>query len=99
VVSYEEWISKPIVDDFIEEVVNGEIRITPPHKWESHSVVVDNLQRVLGTQLDRKTVRVVATVFGLVISEKPLTCRVPDLAVLRKQNIVPGTDTFVRRQN
>jgi Uma2 family endonuclease len=88
VVSYEEWLHMPVVEDCIEEVVNGEVRIIPPNKWESHSVVVDNLHRILGNQLDSKTVRVVDTVFGLVISETPLTCRVPDLAVFRKQNII-----------
>jgi len=95
VVTYEEWLRMPAVEDSVEEVVNGEIRIMPPNKWESHSVVVDNLQRILGAQLDPKTVRVVATVFGLVISETPLTCRVPDLAVLRKQNIITK-DGYVR---
>ena len=95
VVSYEEWLRMPVVEDCVEEVVNGEIRIMPPNKWESHAVVVDNLQRILRDQLDRKTVRVVATIFGLVISEEPLTCRVPDLAVFRKQNII-SRDGYIR---
>jgi len=95
VVSYEEWLHMPVAEDCIEEVVNGEIRIMPPNKWEAHSVVVDNLRRILGAQLDPKSVRVVDTVFGLVISEKPLTCRVPDLAVFRKENIVTR-DGYVR---
>lgn len=55
----------PAVEDSIEEVVNGEIRVMPPNKWESHSVEVDNLQRILSAQFDPNTVRVVATVFGL----------------------------------
>jgi Uma2 family endonuclease len=29
-VSYEEWLRMPEVDDQIEEVVNGEIRLMPP---------------------------------------------------------------------
>jgi len=95
VVSYEEWLHMPVVEDRIEEVVNGEIRIMPPNKWESHSVVVDNLRRILGNQLDPKTVRVVDTIFGLVISEKPLTCRVPDLGVFRKENIITR-DGYIR---
>lgn len=95
VVSYEEWLRMPVVEDCVEEVVNGEIRIMPPNKWESHSVVVDNLRRILGNQLDPKTVRVVDTIFGLVISEEPLTCRVPDLGVFRKQNIV-ARDGYIR---
>lgn len=88
VVTYEEWLQMPVVEDAIEEVVNGEIRIMPPAKWDTHSVVVDNLRQILGAQLDAKTVRVIDTVFGLVISQEPLTCRVPDLAVFRKENIV-----------
>ena len=47
VVSYEEWLRMPTVEDCIEEVVDGEIRIMPPNKWESQSIVVDNLQRDL----------------------------------------------------
>ena len=78
----------PVVEDAIEEVVNGEIQIMPPNKWESHTIVVENLRQILGAQLDSKTVRVVGSVFGLVISQEPLTCRVPDLAVFHKQNIV-----------
>jgi Uma2 family endonuclease len=95
VVSYEEWLQMPVVEDCVEEVVNGEIRIMPPNKWESHSVVVDNLRRILGNQLDPKTVRVVDTIFGLVISEEPLTCRVPDLGVFRKQNVITR-DGYIR---
>jgi Uma2 family endonuclease len=88
VVTYEEWLQMPIVEDAIEEVVNGEIRIMPPNKWDLHAIVVDNLRGILGAQLDPKTIRVIDTVFGLVISQDPLTCRVPDLAVFRKENIV-----------
>jgi hypothetical protein len=29
-VTYEEWLNMPVVKDAIEEVVNGEVRITPP---------------------------------------------------------------------
>jgi hypothetical protein len=29
-VTYEEWLNMPVVEDAIEEVVNGEIRIMPP---------------------------------------------------------------------
>jgi len=88
VISYEEWLNLPVVADAVEEVVNGELRIMPPNKWESHAVVVENLRDALRAQLDQRTVRVVSSVFGLIISKDPLTCRVPDLAVFHKENIV-----------
>jgi len=32
-VTYEEWLNMPVVEDAIEEVVNGEVRLMPPNKW------------------------------------------------------------------
>ncbi len=86
-VTYEEWLNMTVVEDAIEEVVNGEVRIMPPNKWK-HALIVENLSEALKSQLDRKAVRVVGSVFGLIIRKKPLTSRVPDLAVFLKQNIV-----------
>ncbi|MBZ5593209.1 MAG: Uma2 family endonuclease [Acidobacteriia bacterium] len=86
-VTYEEWLNMPVVEDAIEEVVNGEVRIMPPNKWK-HAVIVENLSEALKGQVDRKAVRVVGSVFGLIVRKKPLTSRVPDLAVFLKQNIV-----------
>jgi Uma2 family endonuclease len=86
-VTYEEWLNMPVVEDAIEEVVNGEVRIVPPNKWK-HAVIVENLSEALKSQVDRKAVRVVGSVFGLIVRKTPLTSRVPDLAVFLKQNIV-----------
>jgi Uma2 family endonuclease len=86
-VTYEEWLNMPVAEDAIEEVVNGEIRILPPNKWK-HTIIVENLSDALKAHVDRKAVRVVATVFGLIIRKTPLTSRVLDLAVFIKQNIV-----------
>jgi len=86
-VTYEEWLTMPVVEDATEEVVNGEIRIMPPNKW-IHGEVVENLADLLKSQVDRKTVLVRITNFGLVIRREPLACRVPDLAVFRKDSIV-----------
>ena len=86
-VTYEEWLNMTVVEDAIEEVVNGEVRILPPNKWK-HALIVENLSEALKSQLDRKAVRVVGSVFGLIIRKKPLTSRVLDLAVFLKQNIV-----------
>jgi Uma2 family endonuclease len=68
-VTYEEWLKMPQVEDAIEEVVNGEI-VTMPAPKLLHSDVVENLRDIVGAQLD------------------PLVCRVPDLAVFRKSNMV-----------
>jgi Uma2 family endonuclease len=86
-VTYEEWLNMTVVEDAIEEVVNGEVRTVPPNKWK-HAVIVENLSEALKAQVDRKAVRVVGSVFGLIIRKKPLTSRVPDLAVFLKENIV-----------
>ena len=86
-VTYEEWLNMPLVDDAIEEVVNGEIRIMPPKKWK-HTIIVENLSDALKAQVDRKAVRVVASVFGLISRKTPLTSWAPELAVFIKQNIV-----------
>src|SRR5258708_13385340 len=77
----------PVVDDAIEEVVNGEIRIMPPNEWQ-HAVIVENLARALRGMVDASEVLVVTTQFGLIIRKRPLTSRVPDLAMFVKKNIV-----------
>ncbi len=87
VVSYEEWLEMPEVEDAIEEVVNGEIRIMPPNKWK-HSRIIYKLQHMLERGLNPDAAWVITSEFGLVIRKAPLTCRVPDLAVFVPQNIV-----------
>ncbi|HXI39796.1 MAG TPA: Uma2 family endonuclease [Bryobacteraceae bacterium] len=86
-VRYEEWLNMPIVDDAIEEVVNGEIRIMPSNKWK-HTIIIENLSDALKAQVDRNGVRIAASVCGLIIRKAPLTSRVRDLAVFITQNIV-----------
>jgi Uma2 family endonuclease len=86
-VTYEEWLTMPEVQDATEEVVNGEIRIMPAPKLP-HASVVENLRDMVGGQLDRQIFRIYTTQFGLVIRRDPLTCRVPDLAVFRKSSMV-----------
>jgi len=85
--TYEEWLNMPVVDDAIEEVVNGEIRIMPPNEWK-HTIIVENLARALRGLVDESEVLVVITQFGLIIRKRPLTSRVPDLAMFVKKNIV-----------
>jgi len=71
----------------IEEVVQGEIRKMPPNKI-IHADVVENLSDLLKAQLDRKTVQVRVSTFGLVIRRDPVTTRVPDIAVFIRKNVV-----------
>jgi Uma2 family endonuclease len=84
--TYEEWLKLPEVEG-IEEVVNGEIRKIPPNKI-LHADTVENLRDLLKAQLDRKTVQVRVSTFGLVIRRDPLTTRVPDIAVFLRGNVV-----------
>ena len=86
-VTYEEWLTMPEVQDATEEVVDGEIRIMPPNKW-THTTSVQKLARMFWRQLDEATVELVNSDFGLVVRQEPLTCRVPDLALFLKANIV-----------
>jgi Uma2 family endonuclease len=86
-VTYEEWLTMPEVQDAIEEVVNGEIRIMPAPKW-NHSEIIDDLADNIKAQVDRRNVRVKVSDFGLIIRRRPLTSRVPDLAVFERSTIV-----------
>jgi len=86
VLTYEEWLKMPEAEG-IEEVVRGEIRKMPPNKI-IHADVVENLGDLLKAQLDRKTVQVRVSTFGLVIRRDPVTTRVPDIAVFIRKNVV-----------
>src|SRR3974377_34148 len=86
-VTYEEWLRLPEVQDAIEEVVNGEIRIMPPPK-SRHGDIVDELASQMRSQVDKYQIRVRSSQFGLIIRRSPLTTRVPDLAVFETATIV-----------
>jgi len=86
-VTYDEWLRMPEVQNATEEVVNGEIRIMPPPKWK-HAAIVRRIRLSLERQLDPDRVLVHDSQFGLVISKRPLTSRVPDLAVFESDTIV-----------
>ena len=84
--TYEEWLKLPEAEG-IEEVVNGEIQKMPPNKI-LHADTVENLTDLLKAKLDRKTVQVRVSNFGLVIRREPLTTRVPDVAVFVRDKVV-----------
>src|ERR1035438_8978704 len=86
-VTYEEWLTLPIVTDQIEEVVNGEIRLMPPNKW-NHTCIIEKLRKVLDRQLDEDRFIVVTSNFGLIIRKSPLTSREPELAVFELSTVV-----------
>ncbi len=92
-VSYEDWLRMPDVDDAIEEVVNGEIVRMPPPKAR-HAYIIDALGDVLKRQIDAAQVRVLCAQFGLVIRKDPLAIRVPDLAVFRKSRVIEHDGYF-----
>ncbi len=77
----------PIVEDAIEEVVDGEIRLMPPNKT-THAKIVQALTAAFVRQLDESRIQIYGATFGLVIRKEPLTCRVPDLALFIKANVV-----------
>jgi Uma2 family endonuclease len=86
ILTYEEWLRLPEVEG-VEEVVNGEIVKMPPNKIV-HADIVENLADLLKAQLDRRTVQVRISTFGLVIRREPLSTRVPDIAVFIRSNVV-----------
>jgi Uma2 family endonuclease len=86
-VTYDEWLRMPEVQDSIEEVVNGEIRIMPPNKLK-HAVIVQKLANALVAELDQTKALLLSSNFGLIIRKSPLTSRVPDLAVFDLSTLV-----------
>lgn len=84
--TYEEWLTLPEVEG-VEEVVNGEIRKMPPNKI-IHADIIENFADLLKAQVDRRTVLVRVSTFGMVIRKgPPLTTRVPDIAVFIRKNV------------
>jgi Uma2 family endonuclease len=83
--TYEEWLALP--EGGAEEIVNGEIVNLPPNKV-LHADTVENLADLLKSLLDRRTVQVRVSTFGLLIRRNPVTTRVPDIAVFIRSNVV-----------
>jgi Uma2 family endonuclease len=76
--TYEEWLHMPTVEDGTDEVVNGILRFMPPTHYP-HAEIIQLLIEALLPQVDRKRVGLLGSNLGLMISREPLTCRSPDL--------------------
>src|SRR6266478_685050 len=85
--TYEEWIDMPTVEDGIEEVVKGELRFMPPNHAD-HAFIIENLIDALRPQVERKKVRIIGSNIGQMISREPLTCRSPDLVVFWREKMI-----------
>jgi Uma2 family endonuclease len=93
-VTYGDWLRMPLVDDVIQEVVNGEI-ITMPLPRAKRSGMMETLGDILKQQVDPNQALVRVGAPGLVISEDPVVMRIPDLALFRKGAVVEK-DGYIR---
>jgi Uma2 family endonuclease len=76
--TYEEWLHMPTVEDGTDEVVNGVLRFMPPTHYP-HAEVIQRIIARLIRQIDEDQVGLLGSNLGLMISREPLTCRSPDL--------------------
>lgn len=70
----------PVVQDGVDEIIKGEYRAIPPARY-AHAEILRRLNRMLDRQVDELKVAIYDSNFGLLISQEPLICRSPDLAV------------------
>lgn len=82
--TYEEWLQMPPVEDGTDEVVKGEYRFMPPTHYP-HADIIQRIIYRLALQLDEDKVTILGSNFGLMISREPLTCRSPDLTLYWKE--------------
>jgi Uma2 family endonuclease len=76
--TYEEWLQMPVVEDGTDEVVNGVLHFMPPTRYP-HAEIIEELIAAVLPQIDRKRAKILGSNLGLMISREPLTCRSPDL--------------------
>jgi Uma2 family endonuclease len=87
ILTYEEWLQMPTVEDGREEVVRGEIHFMPPTRLP-HAEIIQRFISRLTAQVDEKDVCILGSNFGLIISRDPLTCRSPDVALFWRKDMV-----------
>ena len=86
ILTYEEWLQLPPVEDGTDEVVKGELRFMPPTRYPHAEIIQLLIDQVLG-QIDRKKVGILGSNVGVMISREPLTCRSPDLILFWKDRM------------
>lgn len=91
--SYEEWLAMPPVEDGTDEVVHGELRFMPPTRYP-HADIIQRLVSRFTKQLDEQQVSILGSNFGLMITREPLTCRSPDMGLYWRKNrrVVDGLE-------
>jgi Uma2 family endonuclease len=85
--TYEEWLRMPPVEDGADEVVNGELRFMPPARYP-HAEIIRRLLRSFTSQVNEEEVIVLGSNLGLMIGREPLSCRSPDLVVYWRDKMV-----------
>ncbi len=86
ILTYDEWLQMPGVEDGKEEVVNGESFVRPPNRY-THAEIVRRLTKELSARIDEQAARVFGSSISVLISRDPLTCRAPDVLVYRREQI------------
>jgi len=86
-ISYEDSLLMP--ENKLEEIVHGESRIMPSSTWE-HVHLSEVLAESLREQLPAGLYYVTSSGAGLGIERDPLTYRIPDLLVFRKEAVRQG---------
>jgi Uma2 family endonuclease len=95
ILTYEEWLQMPTVEDGREEVVNGEIICMPPNRY-THADVIQNLIEALLPRIPHQETKILGSSVSLMIRREPLTCRAPDLLVYWRKNLVRDKDDVLR---
>ena len=85
--TYEEWLQMPTVEDGTDEVVKGELRFMPPTR-QPHAEIISRLVNRLALQLSESKALILGSNFGLLISREPLTCRSPDMGIYWRETMV-----------
>jgi Uma2 family endonuclease len=80
ILTYQEWLALPPVEDGTDEVVNGELRFMPPTRYPHAEIIQLAIMAILG-QIDARRVGLLGSNLGLMITREPLTCRSPDLVM------------------
>ena len=69
ILTYEEWLRMPPVEDGTDEVVKGELRFMPPTRYPHAEIIQRLIARFIRQTDDR--VAILGSNFGLMISREP----------------------------